>query len=48
MSESFGGLGTESGKFNNPKGIAFYNKVIYIADTDNNRIVRYRLSTDLN
>lgn len=48
MKESFGGLGSESGKFNNPKGIAFYNKVIYIADTDNNRIVRYRLSTDLN
>lgn len=48
MNESFGGLGTEAGKFNNPKGIAFYNKVIYIADTDNNRIVRYKLSTDLN
>lgn len=48
MKESFGGLGIEAGKFNNPKGIAFYNKVIYIADTDNNRIVRYKLSTDLN
>ncbi len=48
MTESFGGFGSESGKFNNPKGIAFYNKVVYIADTDNNRIVRYRLSTDLN
>lgn len=48
MKESFGGLGTDPGKFNNPKGIAFYNRVIYIADTDNNRIVRYKLSTDLN
>ena len=48
MKESFGGLGTGAGKFNNPKGIAFYNRVIYIADTDNNRIVRYKLSTDLN
>lgn len=48
MKESFGGLGTDPGKFNNPKGIAFYNRVVYIADTDNNRIVRYKLSTDLN
>ena len=44
MSESFGG----EGKFSNPKGVAFYNKVVYIADTGNNRIVRYKLSTDLN
>ncbi|MCX6160829.1 MAG: 6-bladed beta-propeller [Ignavibacteriae bacterium] len=48
MKESFGSFGTGDGKFINPKGVAFYNKVLYIADTGNNRIVRYKLSTDLN
>jgi len=47
MKESFGSFGTGDGKFINPKGVAFYNKVLYIADTGNNRIVRYKLSTDL-
>ncbi len=45
---SFGGYGNGDKTFNNPKGISFYNKVIYIADTGNNRILRYKLSTDLN
>lgn len=48
MKESFGGYGSADGQFINPKGVAFYNKVLYIADTGNNRIVRYKLSTDLN
>lgn len=47
-SESFGGTGNGQNKFNNPMGVAWFNKVLYIADTDNNRIVRFKLSTDLN
>jgi hypothetical protein len=42
LNESFGG----STIFNNPKGITYFNNVIYIADTGNDRIVRYKLSTD--
>jgi len=42
LPESFG----DSTKFSHPKGISFFNKVVYIADTGNDRIVRYKLSTD--
>jgi hypothetical protein len=35
-------------KLYTPKGVAFFNKVLYIADTGNNRIVRFKLSTDIN
>lgn len=42
LKESFG----DSAVFKNPKGITYYNKVIYIADTGNDRVLRYRLSTD--
>lgn len=41
--ESFGGEEV----FNNPHGIAYHDKVIFIADTGNDRIVRYTLSTDI-
>jgi len=40
---SFGG----SGQFNNPFGIAFFDKTLYVADTGNNRILRFILSTEL-
>ncbi|MFA5404435.1 MAG: hypothetical protein WC358_05835 [Ignavibacteria bacterium] len=42
LRESFGDLTI----FNNPKGISYFNKVVYIADTGNDRILRYKLSTD--
>lgn len=42
LKESFG----DSTIFKHPKGITYYNKVIYIADTGNDRILRYKLSTD--
>lgn len=45
--ESFGGTGSGDNQLLNPKGVSFFNKVLYIADTGNNRIVRYKLSTDL-
>lgn len=47
MPGSFGGNGTGENKLNRPMGVAFFNKVLYIADTGNNRIVRYKLSTDI-
>ena len=40
---SFGG----SKQFKQPRGVAFFDKTLYIADTGNNRIVRFKLSTDL-
>lgn len=44
---SFGGVG--SGPFNliDPSGVAYLRKVVYVADKGNNRICRYKLSTDL-
>lgn len=47
-SESFGGAGISPSQFNNPLGVAFFNKTLYICDTGNNRILRFILSTDNN
>lgn len=47
-SESFGGEGISPTQFNNPLGVAFFNKTLYICDTGNNRILRFILSTDNN
>jgi len=41
--ESFGGPDV----FNSPHAVAFYDKTLYVADTDNNRILRFVLSTDI-
>jgi hypothetical protein len=40
---SFGGPGV----FNSPYGVAFFDRTLYVADTGNNRILRFILSTDL-
>jgi len=32
---------------NNPQGISVFDKIVYIADTGNNRVLRYKLSTDI-
>lgn len=40
---SFGG----SHLFKNPKGVAFFDKTLYICDSGNNRILRFVLSTDI-
>jgi DNA-binding beta-propeller fold protein YncE len=40
---SFGG----EDQFNNPFSVAFFDKTLYVADTGNNRIVRFILSTDV-
>ena len=46
--ESFGVFGSGDRQFNAPMGVAHFNKVLYIADTKNDRVVRFKLSTDLN
>lgn len=42
--QSFGTFGNDS--FNEPNGVAFFDKTLYVADTGNNRIVRFILSTE--
>jgi DNA-binding beta-propeller fold protein YncE len=43
----FGSSGSGNKEFKRPKGIAYYNKTLYLADTGNNRILRFKLSTDI-
>lgn len=40
--ESFGG----SDVFNQPYGVSVFDETVYVADTGNNRILRFKLSTD--
>jgi hypothetical protein len=46
--ESFGKYGSGDNQLNSPMGVAHFNKVLYISDTQNNRVLRFKLSTDLN
>jgi hypothetical protein len=43
---SFGGTGDGSRQFRNPQGVAYFGRIVYVADTGNNRLSRYRLNTD--
>lgn len=43
---SFGGSGSGPREFNNPSGVAYFQRIVYVADTGNNRIARYRLNID--
>jgi hypothetical protein len=43
---SFGGRGSGPYQFNTPRGIAYSNRIVYVADAGNGRIVRYKLTTD--
>lgn len=45
--QSFGGSGSGEKQFSHPSGIAFFDKTVYVADTGNNRLVRFKLSTDV-
>jgi sugar lactone lactonase YvrE len=45
--ESFGGTGDGENQFRQPMGVAWFDRTLYVADTGNNRIVRFKLSTDL-
>ncbi len=44
---SFGGAGIGPFNFNEPSGVCYFRKMVYVADKGNNRICRYKLSTDL-
>ena len=43
---SFGGSGSGPTQFASPQGVAYYERIVYVADTGNNRISRFRLNTD--
>lgn len=43
---SFGGTGTGLSNFKEPSGIAYKNKVVYVADAGNGRVLRFKLTTD--
>lgn len=44
---SFGGSGNGPFQFNEPSGVCYHRRTVYVADKGNNRVVRFRLSTDL-
>ncbi len=46
VSVSFGGTGAGALEFREPQGVAYFNQIVYVADTGNNRISRFRLNTD--
>lgn len=43
---SFGGTGQELDQFNDPRGVAFLDNILYVADAGNGRVLRYQLTTD--
>ena len=43
---SFGGTGAGPLQFRGAQGVAYYQRVVYVADTGNNRVSRFRLNTD--
>jgi hypothetical protein len=43
---SFGGKGNGPRQFDEPSGVAYFRRVVYVADKNNNRIARYKLNTD--
>jgi sugar lactone lactonase YvrE len=45
--QSFGGTGSGEKQFKQPSGVGFFDKTLYVADTGNNRIVRFKLSIDI-
>ena len=44
---SFGGVGSGPFNFIDPSGVAYLREIVYVVDNGNNRICRYKLSTDL-
>lgn len=43
---SFGEFGVDAKEFNEPSGVAYYDRVVYVADKGNNRILRFKLTSD--
>lgn len=44
---SFGGTGVGPTQFNDPQGVAFLNEILYVADTGNGRLLRFKLTLDI-
>lgn len=43
---SFGGTGQGLTQFDQPRGVAYLNDLVYVADAGNGRILRFQLTTD--
>ncbi|MEL7533733.1 MAG: hypothetical protein AAFN10_20640 [Bacteroidota bacterium] len=43
---SFGGEGQGLTQFNEPRGVAYLDKIVYVADAGNGRVLRFKLTTD--
>lgn len=43
---SFGGTGIELMQFNQPRAVAYLNEIVYVADSGNGRILRFKLTSD--
>lgn len=43
---SFGGTGRGLTQFNQPLAVAYYDRIVYVADAGNQRILRFKLTTD--
>jgi hypothetical protein len=43
---SFGGSGPGPTQFNEPRGVAYYNQILYVCDAGNHRICRFKLTLD--
>ncbi len=43
---SFGGTGTGITQFKQPRAVAYFNQIVYVADEGNGRILRFKLTTD--
>lgn len=44
---SFGGRGAGPFQFNQPQGVAYFRRTVFVADSGNGRVLRYKLSIDL-
>ncbi len=43
---SFGGTGIGLSQFNQPSAVAYYRRILYVADAGNGRVLRFKLTTD--
>jgi len=46
LNVSFGSEGVGAVQFNDPMGVAYANRILYVADAGNGRVLRFRLTTD--
>ncbi len=44
---SFGGTGIGPTQFNNPSAVAYKDRIVYVADAGNGRILRFKLTLDI-